>query len=169
MNERVLDLFFCILCILTVILLLSIVARAQDDALQIILCPYAKVSEAFFGMRLSYMAGTGYASPDGTFAIGRECAGEKFIALLFSMSLCMFIKHFMGFGRKALWFLSCLSGSVIVGLLTGSMRIIGSIPFAPHEKFPLIHISTGVFFNFAALVACYGLLNKYLINKEAQE
>lgn len=151
-------LFYC-LAALVGILLYDWFKAASDDIVKILLYPHARLTEIYYNISLTYMKGIGYAAPNGSFAIGRECMGSSFVIMLFGMTVCMFVKYFKGAG-KAAWFIISLAGAVLIGVFVSCIRIIGSVPFAAHPKFALFHSGIGISLYFFALTACYTLLNR---------
>jgi len=132
-----------------------------DNALKVLLWPHAAAASAVFNIPMQYVDGTGYTAPNGAFAIGRECMGMNFIVLQFCMLACVFVKRFTRW-KKALWLLTAFTASVLTGLAVSCMRIIGSIPFAAHEKFSTIHTGIGITLYFTALIASFFVARKML-------
>lgn len=161
MSERLRYLLFYSLVVLVALLLAYWFKTAPDYMMKILLYPQARATEIFYHIPLVYVGSMGYASPDGIFIIGPGCLGGNFILILFAMTACMFVKYFKGI-YQAVWFMVCLGGALLVGTMVSTMRIIGSVPFAAHPKFPLFHAGIGISLYFLALTACYGILNKLI-------
>jgi len=142
--------------------------RAPDDVFRVLLYPHKMAVGIFYHMDLFYHAGTGYLASDYGFAIGRECLGSNFILILFAMNACMFLKYFEGY-RRALWWFGCLAGASALGISVSCIRIIGSIPFAGHPKFPMIHVIFGISLYFSALFLSYVSLRKYFEAKSGSD
>lgn len=161
MRDRIHNLIFYCLVLLAAALLPNWFNTMQDDILSILLYPHAHITEILHNIPMTYIKGTGYLSSDGSFAIGRECMGSKFIIIMFGMTACMFAKYFRGV-KKAVWFIVSFIGAVLVGVMVSCMRIAGSIPFIQHPKFPLFHSGIGISIYLFALTASYVVLSKLI-------
>lgn len=161
MSNKIQNIIFYILVILTGILMFYWFNTVQDDSLTILMYPHARITEIFYNLPMVYVKGIGYLSKDGIIAIGRECMGSRFIVIMFCMAACMFAKYFKGV-KKAAWFIICLPISVFVGILVSCIRIVGSIPFIHHVKFPIFHSGIGVSLYLFALTASYVVLSKLI-------
>ena len=159
MKDKIQNLIFYCFTALLAISIAYWVKVLPDHTIAVFLYPHAKITEIFYNTSLLYVKGIGYSSIDGTFAIGRECMGIKFIVMLFGMTACMFVKHFKGF-QKVLWCMVSLAGAILIGIFISCIRIIGSIPLVSHPKFPLFHSSIGISLYFLALMLSYTLLNR---------
>jgi exosortase K len=71
----------------------------------------------------------------------------------------MFAHYFIGV-KKAAWFIVSLIGAILVGVLISSVRIVGSVPFIHHPKFPLFHSGIGISLYLFVLTANYVVLSK---------
>lgn len=161
MKDNALNLFFYCLAAIVGVLLFFWFKNADDTTLRLLLLPHAKLTEAYYGVDLFYIEGIGYMSRQGGYAIGRQCMGSSFVLMMFGMTSCMFMAYFKGI-KKALWFITSLLLAVCAGVLTSSLRIIGSIPFAAHPEFAIIHSVIGISTYFLTLTASYYALNKLL-------
>lgn len=161
MKDKTYNLIFYLIVALTCFLLLYWFNSLQDNVLRILLYPHAKSAEIFYNIPLVYVNGVGYSAVDGSFAIGRECMGIKFIVIIFGMTACMFANCFIGM-KKILWFFTSLLGSILIGIVISCIRIVGSVPFIQHPKFPLFHSGIGISLYFFTLTTSYVLLNKFL-------
>lgn len=158
-NDRMHNMIFYCLAALAAILLAYWFKTAPDNVVKILLYPQARATEIFYHTSLVYLSEVGYSAMDGTFAIGRGCMGSKFIIIMFGMTACMFARYFKGVD-KAAWFITCLTGAILVGIIISCIRIIGSVPFAAHPKFALLHSSIGISLYLFALTASYAVLKK---------
>jgi exosortase K len=161
MRDKTQNFIFYILVVLTGTLLTYWFNTVQDDILQVLLYPHARITELFHNIPMVYVKGMGYLSDEGTFAIGRECMGSKFMVIMFGMTACMFGKYFNGI-KKAVWFIVSLIGALLVGILVSSVRIAGSVIFIHHPEFPLFHSGIGISLYLFALTASYVVLSKLL-------
>lgn len=141
---------------------------ADSDILRFLLYPHAKLTEIYYNLPMKYIAGTGYTSIEGSFAIGRECMGSSFIVMLFAMTSTMFERYFAGV-KKYLWLAVSLIGSTIIGILVSSIRIIGSIPFVTNPKFGLFHSGIGISLYFLTLLASYAILKLIFRGEKSEE
>ena len=132
---------------------------AGDAVLRALLWPHAKITEAFYHISLYYRHGVGYVAAGNGFTIGPACMGIHFIVMLFCLMVCVFIRRFRGF-RKLAFFLSSLVGSVVVGVATSCVRIVGSISFLSSGQFTALHAGMGIALYMAALVGIYFLINR---------
>jgi len=160
-------LFYC-LALFIGILLLYWFRNVPDNVLKWLLYPYAKVVEAFYNISTTYISELGYASKNMAFIIGRKCMGHNFIVMLFLMNSCMFAEYFKGIS-KILWLLASLAGAVFIGVITGCIRIIGSIPFVAHDKFVVIHSGMGIALYFFVLASCYVMINHFFRRGHIEE
>ena len=133
--------------------------KTQDGFLSALLWPHAQVVTALYHVPLSYQPGTGYVAAGNHYAIGSACMGINFIIMLFLLIICVFVNHYSGFW-KIVFFITTFVGSVIIGMITSCIRIIGSIPFTTLGQFSTIHTGIGITLYLAALISCYFLTNK---------
>ena len=136
----------------------STFARADDNALRVLLSPHAKMAEWFYNISLSYQNGIGYVYSDA-FSIGASCMGMNFIVMLFCMCVCVFSHKFTSW-RKPVFFAAAAIGSVIIGVFISCIRIIGSIPLVNRSQFYALHTGIGAAFYLAALTGVYIILSK---------
>lgn len=152
MTSRVQNYLIYTLTILICLLLITWLKAAPDGALKVLLYPHRRAAEIFYNINMHYYEGIGYRAVNSTYVIGRECMGYNFIALMFGMNACLFIKYFKGF-HKAAWLLASFAGAIVIGILISCLRIIGSIPFVNYDKFALIHLSLGISMYFFTLTS----------------
>jgi len=131
----------------------------DDGVLRVLLWPHAKITEAFYNITLPYQNGVGYVALEMDFVIGPACMGIRFIVMLFSMTVCVFVRRFHKF-HKIVFFTLSLVGSIAVGVLASCVRIIGSIPLLPTGQFTVTHAGTGVAIYLITLVGTYFLINR---------
>lgn len=160
-NDKNQNLILVVFILLVSWFLLSWLRDAPDSVMSILLYPHKLMAELFYNIDLNYIEGAGYGSYGWAFVIGRECLGYNFTLLLFSMTACTFIKHFSRM-YKFIWLGACFGGSLVIGILASTMRIIGSILFLNNEKFALIHLTIGTFIYFLTLVAVFGLIKFFV-------
>ena len=130
-----------------------------DDALRVLLWPHAKITEAFYHITLPYQNGIGYVALERSFIISPACMGVRFIIMLFSMTICFFVRRFRGL-HKIVFFALSLVGSIAVGVVASCVRIIGSIPLLSTDQFTVIHAGTGVMIYLITLVGVYILMKR---------
>jgi exosortase K len=137
---------------------------ADDNVTAVLLTPHAKITEVFYNIDLRYVSHVGYTGLNTAFVIAKDCLGVYFIAMLFCMFICGFIKQFTGV-KKLCWFWISLIMAVVVGVLVSCIRIIGSIPFVGYDKFATLHTGIGATLYLLTLIACYAILKKSLRRK----
>jgi len=137
---------------------------ASDGTLRALLWPHAKITGAFFHIKLPYQNGVGYVAAGRGFAIGPDCMGARFTIMLFCMSVCVFTWRVRGAYKLAFFILS-LIGSAIAGAIANSARIIGSVPIIPSGQFAAIHAGTGVVIYLVTLAAIYILIDRITRSK----
>ncbi len=160
MRERIELLLGYLAVVVICWLLYSWFQHITDTTLQVVLYPHKKATEIFYRISLPYKQGIGYLANDASFAIGRECMGLYFILMVFGMNATMFMKYTKGY-HKALWLLLCFTSAILISVVVSSIRIIGSVPFITHAKFPLIHSGVGITLYFLTLVFSYGTLMNF--------
>ena len=132
---------------------------ADDGALRALLWPHANITGAFYRITLLYQDGVGYVALERAFVLGPACMGARFIAMLFCMTVCFFVRRFRGLHKIAFFALS-LIGAIAVGILASCVRIIGSVPLLSTGQFTAIHAGTGIVIYLATLVGVYALMNR---------
>jgi len=131
----------------------------DDSVLRVLLWPHAKITEAFYNITLPYQNGVGYVALEMDFIIGPACMGIRFIVMLFSMTVCVFVRRFRSY-HKIVFFTLSLVGSIVVGVIASCVRIIGSIPLLSSGQFTVTHAGTGVAIYLITLVGIYILINR---------
>ncbi len=159
MRDRIELLLSCLAVVVICWILYNWFQDITDTTLQVVLYPHKKATEIFYHISLPYEPGIGYLAQDSSFAIGRECMGLYFTLMLFGMNTTMFMKYTKGY-YKVLWLLLCFTSAIMISVVVSSIRIIGSIPFIAHAKFPLIHSGVGITLYFLTLVFSYSTLMK---------
>ncbi len=136
-----------------------------EDMIRFLLTPYAGLAELFFNHRFEYVNGLGYIEQTGSYMIGADCLGLRFMAAFFMLCTIPFLRYFTGW-QKLKWGLFSLAGSLVVGFFVNVLRILGSIPFTGSEKFNMIHASIGITLYFLTFILGYYLLKRYCQGKE---
>ncbi len=138
---------------------------ANEKTIAVMLTPHAKLTEIFYNINLTYVENVGYLGSNTAFIIAKNCFGVYFMAMLFCMFVCGFVKQFCGI-KKLYWFGLSFIVAVVVGVLVSCIRIIGSIPFVSLEKFSTLHTGIGAVLYLLTLVAGYAILKKCLRRQE---
>jgi exosortase K len=153
------DILLMAFCLVAAAALVWLYDHTGDEALRILLWPHAQAVALFYPLSMHYVPGTGYAASGGSFVIGTACMGVRFIALLFAMQSCMFLRRFGGI-HKALWIAACLPCAAVIGVIASCVRIVASVPFVSNPKFATIHTGIGIALYLIVLVASFALVNK---------
>ncbi len=134
---------------------------ANDKAIALLLSPHAMFTELFYNINLTYVENVGYIGLGTAFIIAKDCFGVYFVAMLFCMFVCGFVKQFSSV-KKLYWCGFSFVLAVVVGVLVSCMRIIGSIPFVSSEKFSTLHTGIGAVLYLLTLISSYAILRNIL-------
>jgi exosortase K len=150
-------------------LLVRLAVLSDDHSLKLVLSPYARAVELFFGYDARWEGGKGFVIAETGAVLTEECSGLGWFALAFPLLVFLFFPvslaekfdkdRFFRFFMKVFWV------SALAAFASNLIRILASQAFGPIKRglglaFYSAHAAEGMLIFLAAFLACVVVLKR---------
>ena len=157
------------LAALALSLLVRLAVFSDDRSLRLVLTPYARAVEFFFGYDARWVGGQGFVIPETGALLTEDCSGLGWFALAFPLLVFLFFPSSLAvkfdkelifrFAIKVFWV------SAIAAFASNLVRILASQAFGPIKRdmglsFYSAHGAEGLLIFLAAFLACVIVLKR---------
>lgn len=150
-------------------LLVRLAVLSDERSLELVLCPYARAVELFFGFDARWESGRGFVIAETGAVLAESCSGLGWFALAFPLLVLLFFPPSLAakfdkdvlfrFCMKAFWI------SAAAAFASNLVRVLASQAFGPIKRglglaFYSAHDAEGMLIFLAAFLACVAIMKR---------